>query len=223
MQKISIKTVSAQGVETVQILVRSDDKPVRVIPAPGSKMYVEVDGLLQPVNPKSKSDASKDMQIKQVGKDLVLESEGEALVEMVDFYATSGATLNGASWSYAEDGVSTQVTVSPESLALNSVGLSGTGAADSSSLVSSPSWLSGLMGGGVVLGAAAAAGSSGAAAPAVSAVTYTVVVALGPLENADATSVTVEFYRADTGAKLAGIAKSSILFILFTIKRSFSM
>lgn len=79
-------------------------------------MHVQVDGLLQSVNPKAKSDTSKKMQIKQVGKDLILESEGEALVDVVDFYATSAAMLSGASWSYAEDGISTQVTVSLELL-----------------------------------------------------------------------------------------------------------
>ena len=170
MQKITIKTISSQGVESSQSLIKVDAKPVRVNVVPGSKIFVEIDGLVQPVNGQSKPNATKDVQLKKTGQDLIIQSqEGEALVEIVDFYVTENVSVAGVEWAYVDAGIPTKIVVSPEALALDAsrevlaidaVGLSGTGASDASTVVGAPNWMGGLVFGGLAIAAAASGGAS---------------------------------------------------------------
>lgn len=128
MSQIVITLTNAQGqVQEIQHQSQPGQKPVRVQVQAGTQVAITVDG--KPLSGQSSGKA----QLKKVGKDLVIELEGQAIAEAGDFFVAQGASLEGGDWSFAPDqglvANGAAVTVTPEALAAEvaAVGLSGTG------------------------------------------------------------------------------------------------
>jgi hypothetical protein len=126
-------------------------------------------------------------------------------LQIEDFVLTNSGTLATSSVDarvHVEKVSIAQAATTPEPAA---VGVSGNYEAAETLVIGAGGLGWGLLGGGVVVAAITSAGSSGAVVSAsVLPVTYTVTVALGPLISASSTSITLKFYRADTGLPLDG-------------------
>ena len=109
MQQIIITLTALDGSVTRKVMAKSAGKPVQIQVLEGVKVEVLVQG---PAQAKSvfQSNAKHDLQLKQVGKDLIVEGEGEKLVEVTDFYATPNTSVGSVAWDYAEP-VATDVVV----------------------------------------------------------------------------------------------------------------
>lgn len=106
MQQITVVLTAVDGVVTHQTVMKPEGKPVQLKVPAGTKVEVQVQGSGQGKQPSAA--AKNDLQLKQVGQNLVIEGEGEALVEVVDFYATPNASVGGVRWDYAEPRVSVE-------------------------------------------------------------------------------------------------------------------
>ena len=114
--KIQIAQTLPNGQVTQQVLSKVGGEPLKIQAQPGAKISFNVEGVkpADAANTKAKTGS-----IKKTGNNLVLESEGEALVEVTDFYSTAGASVGDVGWNYAAvDAGATAVT--PEALALSS-------------------------------------------------------------------------------------------------------
>lgn len=100
MQQITLTLTSAEGVVTRQTVVKPEGKPVQIKVPAGTKVDVQVQGPSQ--GKPAQAGAKHDLQLKQAGKNLLIEAEGEALVEVSDFYATPNTSVGEVSWNYAE-------------------------------------------------------------------------------------------------------------------------
>ena len=101
MQQIIITLTSIDGVVTRSVMAKPEGKPVQLQVPEGARVDVQVQGSA-PVNPAERQNKKHDLQLKQVGKDLVIEDEGEKLVEVADFYATPNASVGSVGWDYAQ-------------------------------------------------------------------------------------------------------------------------
>lgn len=115
MQQISVTLTSSDGTVTRKVMVKPEGKPVQLNVPAGTKVDVQVQGLAQgKPDGQAKADAKHELQLKQVGQNLVIEGEGEQLIEITDFYATSDATLGSVQWNYAEPAVADMAAASIE-------------------------------------------------------------------------------------------------------------
>ncbi len=106
MQQIIVTLTSSDGAVTRKVMLKPEGKPVQLDVPAGTKVDVQVQGPVQGrPDGQAKTAVNHELQLKQVGKNLVIEGEGEQLIEITDFYATSGATLGSVQWSYAEPAI----------------------------------------------------------------------------------------------------------------------
>ncbi len=75
---------------------RAGNQPVSFDATPGSKITVSIDGVKQTGG--ELVDGRKPRLVR-AGKNLVIETEAGALVEVTDFYVTQGAVLDGTAWA----------------------------------------------------------------------------------------------------------------------------
>ena len=80
MQKIIATLTSPEGVVTHQTLVKPTGQPVQLNVPAGSKLDLQVQG--QAPGKTLKADAKPDLKLKQVGNKLLVEGDGEVLVEV---------------------------------------------------------------------------------------------------------------------------------------------
>ncbi len=96
--KLTLKNTQVTGLSETQGFLISPNHPVRIQAVPQSKVELFIDGVKQTgtelVN-------GKHAQLKKADKNLVLSLDGEPLVEITDFYATEGVSLDGAGWQFS--------------------------------------------------------------------------------------------------------------------------
>jgi large repetitive protein len=191
--KIQVIQTLPNGQVTQQILSKDGAEALKIQAQPGAKLSFNVEGgkPVEGMNVKPKTG-----NIKKVGNNLVLESEGEALVEVTDFYSTAGASVGNVSWNYAAQDAGV-MTATPEAQAISS----DAAVSDSGALLPAiaPGWLA--VGGATTVAALASGGSSSAAAVASNIVSGAIVA--GPVVAGHGLSVVL--YKAD-GITLLGTA-----------------
>ena len=96
--KIQVIQTLSNGQVTQKTLSKDDGMVLKVQVQPGAKLgfTIEISQSLEDVHIESKT-----TDIKKVGNNLVLESEGEPLVEVTDFYNITGASIGDVTWNYA--------------------------------------------------------------------------------------------------------------------------
>ena len=99
MQKIIATLTSPEGVVTHQTLVKPTGQPVQLNVPAGSKLDLQVQG--QAPGKTLKADAKPDLKLKQVGNKLLVEGDGEVLVEVADFHANPNSSVGSLSWDAA--------------------------------------------------------------------------------------------------------------------------
>ena len=99
MQQIIITLTSPEGVVSHQTVTKPYGKPALLSVPEGIKIDVQVQAPIEKNITKLKT---QDLKLKQVGKSLVIEGEGEALLEVSDFYSTPDTSIGGVSWNYTE-------------------------------------------------------------------------------------------------------------------------
>lgn len=190
--KIQVTQTLPNGQVTQQVMSREGAEVLKIQAQPGAKLSFNVEAA-QSVE--DKAIKSKTGDIKKVGNNLVLESEGEQLVEVTDFYSTAGASVGDVGWNYAvtDAGV---MTATPEAQAMASdIAVSESGTLSPGI---APGWL--LAGG--VAAAAVLAGGGSSVVPVSSNVVSGVITA-GPLVAGHGLSVVM--YKAD-GITVLGTA-----------------
>jgi len=180
--KIQVTQTLPNGQVTQQVLSKDGAEVLKIQAQPGVKLSFNLEGA-KSADAANANAKGKTGNIKKVDNNLVLESEGEALVEVTDFYSAAGASVGDVSWSYeAQSVVTDQSTIEAKALA--------TEVAQSNVLLSPILAGVGLAAIGVsVLGA----GSSAAVTP-VSATTIAGAVVLGPLKTSN---LIVKAYKAN--------------------------
>jgi hypothetical protein len=188
--KIQVVQTLPNGQVTQQVLSKEGPEVLKIQAQPGAQMSFNVEGAkpAEALNTEAKTG-----NIKKSGNNLVLESEGEQLVEVTDFYSTAGASVGNVGWNYAAtDAV--VMTATPEAQALAS------NAAVSESGVLfpaiAPGWL--VAGGAATVAAVASGGGNAVASVGTTVVSGTVM--LGPVKSGNGLFVTL--YKAD-GSELA--------------------
>jgi hypothetical protein len=99
VQKIIATLTSPEGVVTHQTLVKPTGQPVQLNVPAGSKLDLQVQG--QAPGKTLKADAKPDLKLKQVGNKLLVEGDGEVLVEVADFHANPNSSVGSLSWDAA--------------------------------------------------------------------------------------------------------------------------
>jgi hypothetical protein len=193
--KIQVIQTLPNGQVTQQVLSKEGSEVLKIQAQPGAKISFNVEGAkpADAANAKAKTGT-----IKKSGNNLVLESEGEALVEVTDFYSTAGASVGSVGWNYAATDA-TVMSATPEAQALSS----DAAVSESGALFPAiaPGW---LVAGGAATVAAVASGGSSSGVSAVVASTTTVVsgvITAGQLVTGH--GLTVQFYKKD-GVTLLG-------------------
>jgi hypothetical protein len=183
--KIQVSQTLSNGQVTQQVLSKDGAEALKIQVQPGAQLSFNVEGgkPVEGMNVKPKTG-----NIKKVGNNLVLESEGEALVEVIDFYSTAGASVGDVSWNYAAQDAGV-MTATPEAQAISS----DAAVSDAGALLSTiaPGWLA--VGGAATVAAVASGGSSSAAAVASNIVSGVIVA--GPVVAGHGLSVVL--YKAD--------------------------
>jgi hypothetical protein len=202
--KIQVIQTLPNGQVTQQVLSKEGSEVLKIQAQPGAKISFNVEGAkpAEAMNAKAKTS-----NIKKSGKNLVLESEGEALVEVTDFYSTADASVGNVSWNYAA-GDAAAMTATPVAQAL----ASDAAVSESGALlpVIASGWLA--AGGAAVVAAVASGGGSSAAAVAggggvVASNVVSGVITAGPLISGHGLSVVL--YKAD-GTTQLGTAQVDI-------------
>ncbi len=208
MQQITITLVSAEGAVTKKTMVKLPGQPVQVAVPAGTKVAVDVQGPLAGKIQPAQQGAKPDLKFKQVGQDLIIEGDGEKLVELTNFYATPNTTLGVVGWDYAEPVVDAAAATSIEGKAAAdqaAVGVSGTGAAsEASGFLPAMGWGPVALGGVAV--AAIASGGGGSSLPVPDGTTGNIlsgVVTGGPLINGHGLSLTL--YKSDGTVLKSGV------------------
>ncbi len=101
MRQITITLTSAQGDVTRKNIVKPQGQPVQLAISAGTTVDIVVQGEAA-----RKSNVEKnhkpELKFKQIGKNLIVEGDEEALVEITDFYDTPNTSVKSVSWNYAE-------------------------------------------------------------------------------------------------------------------------
>lgn len=197
MQKIIIKLTAANGVVTEKALVKPEGKPLQLTVPADTQVSVQVQGAVSKTPDSSASPAPKrDLAVKRVGKNLVIEGEGEQLVEVTDYYETPNVSMGSVEWDYSgaipQAGGATLEAQAASDHA--SVGLSGTGAPAALNIP----FVAGVVG--------AFALSGGGAAAALVSNTVSGVITAGPVATGHGLSVVM--YKGD-GTPVNGTVAAS--------------
>lgn len=101
MQQIIVTLTNASGVVITKNLVKPQNQPVQLSLPPGTQLAVQVKG---PSTHKgvSKGSGAHKLDIKRLGDDLVIEGEGDALVQVANYYDTKDVSLGKTHWDLAE-------------------------------------------------------------------------------------------------------------------------
>ena len=189
--KIQVIQTLPNGQVTQQVLSKEDSEVLMIQAQSGAKISFNVEGAkpTESMNAKAKTGT-----FKKSGNNLVLESEGEALVEVNDFHTTAGASVGNVGWNYA----STDATVMSATLEAQALS-SDAAVAESGVLlpVIAPSWL--VAGGAAVVAVATSGGSSAVGTTVISG-----SVVLGPVKAGN--GLTVTLYKADGSELAAAVA-----------------
>ena len=97
--KIQVTQILPNGQVTQQVLSKDGAEVLKIQAQPGAKLSFNVEGSKPAEGMTTKP---KTGDIKKVGNNLVLESEGEQLVEVTDFYSTVGASVGDVGWTGQE-------------------------------------------------------------------------------------------------------------------------
>jgi hypothetical protein len=185
IMKIQVTQTLPNGQVTQQVLSKDEVNVLKIQAQPGAKISFNVEGA----KPADAANAkAKTGNIKKSGNNLVLESEGEALVEVTDFYSTAGASVGDVGWNYAATDAGV-MTATPEAQALSS----DDAVSESGALFPAiaPGWL--VAGGAATVAAVASGGGSSAATVATNVVSG--VITAGPLVAGH--GLTVVLLKAD--------------------------
>jgi hypothetical protein len=188
--KIQVTQTLPNGQVTQQVLSKDGAEVLKIQAQPGAKISFNVEGA----KPADAANAkAKTGNIKKSGDNLVLESEGEALVEVTDFYSTAGASVGDVGWNYAAADAGVSATT-PEAQALSS----DAAVSESGALFPAiaPGWL--VAGGAATVAAVASGGGSSVASVGATVISGTVM--MGPVKATNGLSVTL--YKSD-GTELA--------------------
>ena len=194
MQQIIITLTSADGTVARKALAKPEGKPVRLQVPEGVKVDVQVQGHAQGKSAEQPN-VKHDLQLKQVGQDLVIEGEGEKLVEVTDFYATPSASVGSVGWDYAEP-VATDVAVTSVEGKSAGQGVQAMASADAESFFAGYG-MPVVLGGAAVGVAALTAGST-----AVASTVVTGVFTAGPAVKGN--DLSVQLYKTDGHTQLGG-------------------
>ena len=191
--KIKVTQTSPNGQVSQQILTKDGVETLKLLAQPNVKFSFNVEKVdTSKANQKAKVGSTK-----RVGNNLVLEIGDEELLEVVDYYSTSGASVTDIGWDYvAQD--SAVVSVTPEALAS-----SGTNDAVGALLPIPLGWV-GAGAAGVALLLATGGGS---AAASVASNVVIGVIAAGPLVSSHGLSVVL--YKADGITPINGTVANS--------------
>jgi hypothetical protein len=184
--KIQVIQTLPNGQVTQQVLYKDGAEVLKIQAQPGAKLSFNVEGG-KPVE--GMANKPKTGDIKKVGNNLVLESEGEQLVEVTNFYSTAGATVGDVGWNYAATDAGV-MAATPEAQALSS----DAAVSESGALLPAiaPGW---LVAGGAAAVAAVASGGGSTAAAVVAANVVSGVITAGPLVVGHGLAVVL--YKAD--------------------------
>jgi large repetitive protein len=184
--KIQVTQTLPNGQVTQQVLSKDGAEVLKIQAQPGAKLSFNVEGS-KPVEGMATKPKTGD--IKKVGNNLVLESEGEQLVEVTDFYSTAGASVGDVGWNYAATDAGV-MAATPEAQALSS----DAAVSESGALLPAiaPGW---LVAGGAAAVAAVASGGGSTAAAVVAANVVSGVITAGPLVAGHGLAVVL--YKAD--------------------------
>jgi hypothetical protein len=112
--KIQVIQTLPNGQVTQQVLSKTGPEVLKIQSLPGAKFSFNVEALkLADGTPAP----LKTGHTKKVGNNLVLELEGEDLIEVVEFYSNEGATVGNIDWNYISTDPGSLV-VTPEAQAL---------------------------------------------------------------------------------------------------------
>jgi hypothetical protein len=185
--KIQVIQTLPNGQVTQQVLSKEGSEVLKIQAQPGAKISFNVEGAkpAEAMNAKAKTS-----NINKSGNNLVLESEGEALVEVTDFYSTAGASVGNVGWNYAATDAAV-MTATPEAQAL----ASDTAVSESGALFPAiaPGWL--LAGGAATVAAVASGGGSSVASGGITSSVISGVITAGPVVGAN--GLTVAFFKKD--------------------------
>lgn len=218
MQQITIVLTMSKGVVIRKTLTKPAGKPVQLSLPPGAKMRVEVQGPTAGGLAQSMASEHKLVQ-KKVGADLVIEGEGEALVQVSNFYNTKDVAVSSMSWDYTEPQPLTTQThkASPESKAsvaastdakanvaqesnATTAEVATTAASASAAVAGSSGMSTGVLVLGAALGLGGGGGGGGGSAAGGSASTLVSgTITAGPVVASN--NMLVEFFKAD-GTKI---------------------
>ena len=95
--QIAIQTTTAQGIKSQVQLLKEAGRPVTVQAAANAKVEIAIDGVKQTGK---ETVNGKRVSLKRAGNNLVLDLEGEVLVEFNDFFISEGALLEGAGLNF---------------------------------------------------------------------------------------------------------------------------
>ncbi len=104
IQQITLTFTSAEGVVTQKTFSKKTGKPMQLKVPKGTKVDIQIQGAI-PVKETAQAAAESQpnqLHLKQVGNHLVVETDGEALFQLSDFYATPQVSVGSIDWSYAE-------------------------------------------------------------------------------------------------------------------------
>ncbi len=185
--KIQVIQTLPNGQVTQQVLSKEGSEVLKIQAQPGAKISFNVEGAkpAEAMNAKAKTS-----NIKKSGNNLVLESEGEQLVEVTDFYSTAGASVGSVGWNYAATDA-TVMSATPEAQAFSS----DAAVSESGALFPAiaPGWL--IAGGAATVAAVASGGSSSVASGGITSSVISGVITAGPVVAAN--GLTVAFFKKD--------------------------
>ncbi len=96
--QVQVITAKADGTAQRISLPKPEGQPLVVEAKANNKFFVSIDGVRQTGNELVQG---KKTSLKRSGKNLLIEAEGEVLVEITDFYAEATTMLDGSGWTYA--------------------------------------------------------------------------------------------------------------------------
>ncbi|WP_019430211.1 FG-GAP-like repeat-containing protein [Limnohabitans sp. Rim47] len=110
MQKIIATLTSPEGVVSRQTMVKFAGQPIQLNVPAGTKLDLQVQGQAPAQGKTLKADAKPELKLQQAGNKLLVEGEGEVLVEVADFYANPNSSVGSLSWDYSAlpDGITAQ-------------------------------------------------------------------------------------------------------------------
>ena len=213
MQQITVTLTTATGVVIKKTLTKPANHPVQLSLPPGTKLAVDVQG------PSAKQAGAKGagkLNLKRVGDDLVIEGDGERLVQVSQYYDTKDVSVGTTQWDLAEPVMPVADKRTPEHKAEKSTAVDGSasnstsdastsapaeGAAQEAAGAATPTskgfnWAPVALGLGLAGGGGGGGGASGSDAVASTVISGT--IAAGPVLSSNA--LKVNLYKVSDGS-----------------------